>query len=175
MTKREKELKLNDFIYDLEINHWLATNENGFHTLQTGSSGKFYQMLFLFGVLLLIMFLKATPRVGETPAWFKWFAFLSVLGVLLASAITLNRKTIFDLENDVVKVTVFGISIFHRSLSSFEKFSFDPGYIVNGVDPGGVLYMHFKNGGKMRVVQLRHPDDLQNLQRFILGALKLWE
>ncbi len=174
MTNPEKKLHLIESIKHYRLYNWITTCPGGFQTLQTGSGSKLLLGMLMVAALLVLMYFKVCDHYSdEAPAWFWWFTGLMVLFMLVAVVFTLYRQTIFDLEKGEVRVEVLGQPTFRRPFRAFEKFSFDPGYVVNGVDPGGVLYMHFKNGGKLRLAQLRDPTTLENLQRFVIGAIDL--
>jgi hypothetical protein len=93
---------------------------------------------------------------------------LIALGVVVAICFSQYRIVKFDLTEKKVYVTILGTTIFQRPFAEFERFSFDLGYVVNGIDPGGILYMHFKTGPKMRLQQLRDPDDIRKIQFLII-------
>lgn len=174
MTEQEKKPKLIESIQHYRLYDWITTCPGGFQTLQTGSASKLLIGMLMVAALLVLMYFKVCDHYSdEAPAWFWGFTGLMVLLMLVAVIFTLYRQTIFDLKIGEVRVEVLGQTTFRRPFREFEKFSFDPGYVVNGVDPGGVLYMHFKNGGKLRLAQLRDPTTLENLQRFVIGAINL--
>jgi len=174
MTDPEKKLQLIESIKHYRLYEWITTCPGGFQTLRTGSGSKLLIGMLMAAALWGLMYFKARGRYSdEAPAWFWWVTALLALMAALGVVFTLYRQTIFDLEKGEVRVEILGMTTFQRAFRDFEKFSFDPGYVVNGVDPGGVLYMHFKNGGKLRLAQLRDPKTLENLQWFVIDAIKL--
>jgi len=173
MEPSEKKLALEKLLQHYRLSTRLSICPGGFETRQTGSASKLMPPLGMAALLMVLLYFRTSSRIGEAAPWFKWFVLVMIFFAILAVAFTLYRKTIFDLEKDRVRVEVWGIVTFQRPFSDFEKFTFDPGYVVNGIDPGGVLYMHFKAGGKLRLVQMRDPVLLENLQSFVLEALAM--
>ena len=171
MNSTDKEVQLYQAIHEFQIDHWVETTPTGYR-IRTASGLKLLQVLGLAGILMFVMYLKASGPRGEAPDWFKWVVLGAFLLALLAVVMTVYRRTHVDLSTRKASVQILGYPVFQRPLSDFKGFSFDPGMVVNGVDPGGVLYMHFQDGGKLRVVQLRDPNDLENLQRFILQTIR---
>ncbi len=173
MLSQDKKEKLQDDINLYHLYDWLEINTTGFNTQKTGSGRNLWQILLLLSGMFFLMYMKTTDSRGRQSEGFGWFIFFFVLCLLAIVIMTLGRKAVFDLEKREVRLMILGSTTFQASLDDFEKFSFDPGFIVNGVDPGGILYMHFKKGRTMRLVQVRNPNDLANLQDFILETIKL--
>lgn len=174
MTTQEKNRQLKESIKHYHLYEWITPCPGGFQTLKTGSGSKIFALMLLAAALMLMLYFKVRVNYDDdAPTWFWWLAGTMILLMLARLVFTVYRYTIFDLEAGMVRVEILGWTSFQRPFRAFEKFSFDRGVVINGVDPGGTLYMHFKGGGKLRLAQLRDPNTLNNLQHFVIEAINL--
>jgi len=169
MTPQEKNLKLEETIKQYRLNDWIATCPGGFQTLQTISWKKLVAILGMTGLFVYIFF----GPTEETGSWFIWFVIGMIILAIFGITLALFRKTIFDLDKGVVRVEILGKATFQRPLADFEKFTTDAGHIREGIDSGAILYLHFKGGGKLRLVQLRDKVLLDNLKQLISDNLPM--
>lgn len=170
MISQDQKQKLQETINLYHLYDWLETYEDGFKTKKTGSGRKLWQVLLLLSGIFFLMYMKTAKSMDDDSNLFIIVFVLCMVGIII---MTLGRKAVFDLEEREVRLNILGRTTFRESLNDFEKFSFDPGYVVSGVDAGGMLYMHFKGGRKMRLIQVRDHNVLDNLQDFIIETIKL--
>lgn len=153
-------------IQHYRLNDWLEATDTGFRTRQFADAGIRWKTTGLAALLIIAMVLK----FGSLDLHIGW-----LLGCLALFGLLALGRHYWRIEFDLVERKVsagFGkMGVFKRDLSQFTGFGWDKGYIVNGVDAGGSLYMNFNGASKLRIAVLRDPEDFRNLQTVLIEAM----
>lgn len=158
--------QLDQLIQHYNLDHWLEVTDTGLRTCQFTDAGIRWKTLTLLGLVLIAAALKFDSL--DLPIGWLWGS-LALFGLL-----ALGRhywRVEFDLAEGKVHAGFGSTGIFERDLSQFTGFGWDRGYIINGVDAGGSLYMNFNGASKLRIAVLRDPEDFRNLQTVLLQAI----
>lgn len=164
MSPQEQELQLNQSIQHYQLEDWVAAFPGGFQTLRLFSDWKI-ALLIIKLMAMFFIFLKAYSELP--PGDSGWFTMLTVAIVGLgafALIFGLTRSVVFDLENDEVRVTLLGSTIFRKCLQGAIGFSYRY---------QGTLYLEFNDHRNIRIADISNEKELENLKRFILDALAI--
>ena len=158
--------RLYTLVQHYRLDHWLEVTGTGLRTRQFTDAGIRWKTTALASLVLIAIALKFSS-LDLNIGWL--LGCVAVYGLMAWGRN--NWRIEFDLEEGKVQAGFGNTGIFERELSQFTGFGWDRGYIINGVDAGGSLYMNFNGASKLRIAVLRDPEDFRNLQTVLLQAL----
>ncbi|CAL2086187.1 hypothetical protein T190607A02C_20271 [Tenacibaculum sp. 190524A02b] len=171
LTETQKST-INNIIMKYNLSNWMEVCEIGvkMNRLTSDVNTKNRNKITLIVVVLIVLKMLASNKIPEFVFWM--FGGIGVLFVTVKFYM-LKRELVFDLINGVVELSVMGITLKKQKLKRFKDFTSEGGFIINGFDLGGNLYMKFTDGEKIQIAQLRDFNVFKSIQYAIIEFKEL--
>ncbi|MEZ4776198.1 MAG: hypothetical protein R3D00_23695 [Bacteroidia bacterium] len=165
--EKEKEHLLYQSIRQYQLQNWVKPIPGGFCIVRLFSEWKIaLSLITLVAALIKICHFYSQVESGDS-GWLTVFFLLLLAFAAFGFIFLLDRKVVFDLENEEIHVTLLGRPVFSQQLQDFTALS----YLH-----GSTLYIEFSDENRIRIASLGQSEEekkeLENLQRFILEALE---